>query len=400
MNINDRPPCEVAEVIRRYRVDFLQTHGPLPPEKHYVLHCLSSCRTQRLGGHRRECPACGYAEQSYNSCRNRHCPKCQAASRAAWLEARRSELLPVEYFHVVFTLPRCLAALALQNQRLLYNLLFEAASETLLEVAAQDRYLGAKIGFLAVLHTWGQSLQDHPHLHCIVPGGGLSKDDSRWISCPRGFFLPVRVLSRVYRAKFLKKLKQAYRQGTLEFHGRVEKLKQPDVFGALLDQAYQTEWVVYAKPPFGGPEQVLKYLARYTHRVAISNRRLQSVEDGKVTFRWKNYAKGNRLRSMTLSASEFLRRFLLHVLPKRFVKIRQYGLLANRHRKQKLARCRQLLAETSAEERLPEPTSCQPANRAESAALFQRRCPQCGQGILEREETIAWRRYTAWLHGM
>ena len=328
----------------------------------------------------------------YNSCRNRHCPKCQAAARAAWLEARRSELLPVEYFHVVFTLPDAVARIAWQNKRVVYDMLFRAAADTLLEVAADPKHLGAQLGFLGVLHTWGQNLLHHPHVHFVVPGGGISPDRSKWQKCPAGFFLPVRVLSRVFRGKFLALLRGAYEQGQLAFRGDLASWGTAPGFKRIVAEAYRMEWVVYAKPPFGGPEQVLKYLARYTHRVAISNDRLLKLEDGQVTFRWKNYAAQGKKQTMTLSALEFLRRFLLHVLPRGFMRIRHYGFLANRHRESRLALCRRLLeannqpgAETDG---LQDPRDALPA-----AVDIAARCPMCAIGSLIVAET--WSRPSA-----
>lgn len=306
---------------------------------------LLACRTWRLGYHAGECLECGQVQLHYNSCRNRHCPKCQGAARAAWLAARQAELLPVSYFHVVFTLPPEIAKLALGNRRVLYDLLFQCAAETLLEVAADPKHLGAQIGVLAVLHTWGQNLDHHPHVHCVVPGGGLSADGSRWIACRKNFFLPVKVLSRKFRGKFLAHLKAAHASGELKLTGSLAALAHPAVFGRLLTQAYRKEWVVYSKPPFGGPEQTLKYLARYTHRVAISNARLLNVSDSGVTFTYKDYAAGGKRKTMTLAGVEFLRRFFTHLLPKGFVHIRSYGLLANRHRQSKLALCREILSQ-------------------------------------------------------
>jgi len=291
-----------------------------------------------------QCDQCGHCAISYNSCRNRSCPKCQAAARAQWLAEREAELLPVEeYFHVVFTLPQQIAGLALQNARRVYTILFRAVAETLLTIAADPKHLGAAIGFLAVLHTWGQNLHLHPHIHCVVPGGGISPDQARWIACRKSFFLPVRVLSRFFRKRFLIHLRRAFQNGKLQFRGDLESLAQPAAFEALCQNAEAVDWVVYAKRPFGGPEQVLKYLARYTHRVAISNRRLLSLTDGRVTFEWKDYAGGNQTKAMTLEAVEFIRRFLLHVLPSGFVHMRHFGFLANRNRKEKLALCRSLL---------------------------------------------------------
>ncbi len=312
-----------------------------------VLRDLAACRTAALGGHLERCTDCGHERPAYDSCGNRHCPKCQASARAKWFEAREEDLLPVEYFHVVFTVPQEIAALALQNKRVVYKALFGASAETLRQIAADPKHLGAEIGFLSVLHTWGQTLTHHPHVHLVVPGGGLSPDGSRWISCPKGFFLPVRVLSPVFRGKFLEQLRQAKARGELAFHGKLQHLNDPDTFRSYLAATHKSGWVVYSKPPFGGPEQVLKYLARYTHRVAISNRRILSLEDGKVSFSWKDYANGSRERVMTLDAVEFLRRFLLHVLPNGFVRLRHYGFLSNRTRRAKLQLCRELLGASS-----------------------------------------------------
>jgi len=383
----DRPSLEVAEIIRRHGDDYRKFRGKrMTPAEEYTMRMLAACRTAVLGGHLDRCDACGHQRPAYNSCHNRHCPKCQAAARAAWLRARQSELLPVPYFHVVFTLPGRLGPLALQNKVVIYNLLFQSAAETLQQIAADPRHLGAEIGILAVLHTWGQNLHHHPHLHCVVPGGGLAPDASRWIGCKEDFFLPVRVLSVVFRGKFLDRLRHAFAEGKLSFHGQLAPLAKPEAFARLIGDCYQTDWVVYAKPPFGGPTQVLKYLARYTHRVAIANRRLVSLEDGHVTFRWKNYAEDNRKETMTLSAVEFLRRFFLHLVPSRFVRIRHYGFLANRHRAKKLARCRELLSESAdaaSSEPLgqPEATSPEEPNDAEPKP-----CPVCG-GRMRRIES-------------
>jgi hypothetical protein len=336
-----RPPLEVADIFRQHGDDFRLTHA-LSPEQRRVMRAIERCRTAALGGHVEQCDACGHQCIAYNSCRNRHCPKCQSLARARWLQARLSDLLPVEYFHVVFTLPEQLAAVALQNKRVVYNLLFSAASETLRTIAADPRHLGADIGFLAVLHTWDQTLRHHPHLHCVVPGGGLAVDGEGWRSCRRGFFLPVNVLARLFRRLFLQGLERAFEKGELSFHGACAFLAQPTAFKRLLKSVRAREWWVYAKPPFGGPAQVLTYLGRYTHRVAISNHRLRSLQDGKVTFSWRDNRHGQLRSTMTLSAEEFMRRFLLHVLPRGFQRIRQFGLLANRRRGE-LERCRQLL---------------------------------------------------------
>jgi hypothetical protein len=367
-----RPRLTVAEVIRSCRDEFLEKYGPgLTPEQRRALKDLASCRTAALGGHVLECPECGHQQIAYNSCGNRHCPTCQATAAARWLEARAAELLPAPYFHIVFTLPNTLDPIALANPRVVYDLLLRSAAETVLEVAADPKLLGAETGVLAVLHTWGQNLQFHPHVHCVVPGGGLSPDGTRWIASSSTFFLPVRVLSRVFRGKFLAGLRAAFAKGELRFAA--------DRFEQMLSAAASKDWVVYAKPPFGGPEQVLKYLARYTHRVAISNARLLDFEDGMVRFRYKDYAHGNRKRVMTLTAMEFVRRLLLHVLPTGFVRIRHYGILANRHRHQKLELCRQLLGS----ERAAEPESSEEPSEARespSSVTPTRVCPICGAG--------------------
>ena len=323
-----RPALEVADVFRRHGPAFLATHGPhLSAGQQRALQELALCRTAALGGHTEACAGCGQQRISYNSCRNRHCPKCQAATRAEWLRREAGWLLPVEYHHVVFTLPGALAPLALQNPRRLYGLLFAAAWETVRELTLDPHYLGAEVGMVAVLHTWGQTLCHHPHLHCVVTGGGLACDVSgrveqpaRWVACRPGFFLPVRVLSRLFRGKLLAGLRAAHAAGQLGCHGQLAALADPTTFAAWLTPLYQQEWVVYAKPPWGGPESVLKYLARYTHRVAISNSRLVSLDDGQVAFRYKDYAADQRQKVMTLSADEFIRRFLQHVLPRGFVK--------------------------------------------------------------------------------
>lgn len=342
-----RTSLEVADIFRGDASSFWRDYGHrLSSPQKRVYSDIQACRTAVMGGHVRACEHCDHHEISYNSCRNRHCPKCQARARANWLEQRAAELLPISYLDVVFTLPSEVAALALQNKRLLYGMLFEAASQTLMKVAANPRHLGAdQIGLLAVLHTWGQNLMHHPHLHCLVSGGGLSQDGARWIASRKHFFLPVRVLSRVFRNKFRALLQRAFQCGELTFLGELQPLADPDAFRRFLKAATNREWVVYAKPPFGDPTCVLKYLARYTHRVAISNSRLLAYRDGCVTFRYKDYAQQDRQRTMTLPAAEFIRRFLLHVLPNGFMRIRHYGYLANRHRRQKLATCRRLLGD-------------------------------------------------------
>jgi Putative transposase/Transposase zinc-binding domain len=379
-----RPRLELAEIIRRHGSEFLDQDGAsLSAVQRRALEDIALCRTEALGGHVEACDQCDYRRIAYNSCRNRHCPKCQAQAGADWMAARAEDLLEVEYFHVVFTIPHVLEPIARQNPEVVYGLLFRAVAETLLAVAADPKHLGARIGFHAVLHTWGQTLQYHPHVHCVVPGGGLSPDGSRWISCRPGFFLPVRVLGAVFRGKFLALLEQAFVRGELHFRGELAELTEADAFRRRLVASTQTAWVVYAKPPFGGPEQVLKYLARYTHRVAISNRRLIALEDGSVRFQYKDYAQKARTKTMTLTALEFLRRFLLHVLPLGFVRIRHFGFLSNRNRQQQVALCRELLlaAGTAASPDAPReerPGLVVPEARAAQAA----RCPQCGVGRL------------------
>ncbi len=368
-----QPRLEVAEVFRRYQDQYLATY-PASLEQHRVVRDLIACRTAALGGHLRRCGACGHQQIAYNSCRNRHCPKCQAQKQAVWLEAQCANLLEVPYYHIVFTLPQALSPLALQNKRVLYGLLFRAASETLSTIARDPKHLGAKIGFTAVLHSWGQTLLHHPHLHCVVPAGGLSADEQRWIAAREQFFLPVRVLSRLFRGKYLAYLRQAYRDGRLVLAGQLKDLAQPRAWRAFLEPLGKIDWVVYAKAPFGSAEQVLKYLARYTHRVAISNRRLIALNDGQVVFRYKDYRRGHRARVMRLEAVEFMRRFLLHVLPKGFVRIRHYGFLSNRSRKEKLVLCRRLLGSLAQADLGTEPAS------STDAASIEWLCPRCHTG--------------------
>jgi hypothetical protein len=364
-----RPTFEVADIIRASGSSFYERHSShLAYQHRKVMDAIVRCRTAALGGHRDQCLRCGHQAISYNSCRNRHCPKCQDHARAKWLAARSAELLPVPYFHVVFTLPHELSGLALQNKRLLYDLLFRTSAATLLEVARDPKHLGADLGLLSVLHTWGQNLQHHPHVHCVVPAGGLALDGSRWIPASPRFFLPVRVLSRVFRGKFTAGLKQLLLQGKLQFHGSLEELATPKRFRHLLRQLFTKEWVVYAKPPFGGAEHVLHYLARYTHRVAISNHRLVAFKENRVSFRWKDYACSGKQKIMTLCTDEFLRRFLIHVLPRGLVRIRHFGLFANRRRAASLLRCRSLLGAMAS-----------PQQPAPSSLL---RCPLCSGDML------------------
>jgi hypothetical protein len=380
--VDRRPVVEVADVIREHGEAFLKRFGTtLGRTQKKALHDLALCRTAALGGHVERCLDCGHERIAYNSCRNRHCPKCQALVRARWLAREAEHLLPVPYYHVVFTLPAELSDLALANPVVLYDLLFQTAAAALRTVAANPKRLGAQLGVLMVLHTWGQNLHHHPHVHCVATGGGLSCDSQgmanalpHWVACRPGFFLPVRVLSRVFRGKFLAGLRQASLSNKLVFPGPLARLANGNAFARWLGPLYAKDWVVYAKPPFGGPEQVLKYLARYTHRVAISNHRLLKLADGQVTFRYKDYAAADAHKTMTLSAEEFLRRFVQHVLPKGFVKVRHYGLLANRQRQAKLALCRRLLLVAQVAAQLQEvsgaPLAIEPAK--------ERNCPQCG----------------------
>jgi hypothetical protein len=381
----NRPALEVADVVRQYGAAYLARYGStLSTEQHRALRAIAVCRTAALGGHATQCEQCGHREITYNSCGNRHCPKCPGRAQAAWLTAREADLLDVPYVHVVFTLPHLLSPLAHQNPRVIYNLLFQAVAETLLTVARDPHHLGADIGFLAVLHTWGQTLHHHPHLHCVVPGGGLSPDGTQWIACRPTFFLPVRVLSLVFRRLFLTKLHQTYTAGALTFEGHCHTLTDPAQWQRFLGPLRATDWVVYAKPPVGGPGPVLKYLARYTHRVAITNRRLLALEDGRVTFRWKDYAHGNRQRLMTLDAVEFIRRFLLHILPAGFQRLRHYGLLANRGRQAKLERCRVLLQQpVGPTPPVPPDTQAPPAPDQPAAV-----CPACQRGRMSWVETL------------
>jgi len=348
------------------------------------MRAIEVCRTAALGGHLEECDHCDFTRNAYNSCRNRHCPKCQNSERVKWLESRQAELLPVEYFHVVFTLPEQVAQIAFYNKETVYNILFRATANTLLSIAGDPKHLGAGLGFFAILHTCGQNLQHHPHLHCVVPGGGLSPDHERWISCLPGFFLPVRVLSRLFRRLFLEALQEAFENGELNFFGDLEYLRDSAAFTAFLAPLRRAEWVVYAKPPFGGPQQVLEYLGRYTHRVAISNQRLLSLSDGQVSFQWKDYRNEHKQTSktMTVHAAEFVRRFLIHTLPPGFQRIRHFGFMANCHRQAKLALCRQLLI-APIQDLLPLPADCRQMLEAITEQPIIG-CPHCRIGAMIR----------------
>ena len=377
-----RPALEVADVFRRHGKAFRRGHGVrLGRVERRVMSAVEQCRTPALGGHVEQCGDCGLVRHAYNSCRNRHCPKCQGLARAEWLEARQAELLPVPYYHVVFTLPPLAAEIAFQNKRVVYAILFRAAADTLRDIAADPRHLGAEVGAVAVLHTWGQTLQHHPHLHCIVPGGGLSRDHTRWVHCRPGFFLPVRVLSRRLRTLFLERLRIAFASGELRFSNDLAALAEPAAFAERLGVLRGVEWVVYAKRPFAGPEQVLAYLGRYTHRVAIANTRLTSLQDGQVSFTWKDYRHEGKTKVMTLGADEFIRRFLLHAVPDGFHRIRHVGFLANGHRTAKLALCRTLLAAPSPE---PPPVEGYRERHRRLTGHALDVCPDCGGPMQER----------------
>ena len=376
-----RPKLEVADIFRRYGATYRERHGASMSTAHRrVMSAIELCRTAALGGHLERCDRCGYERNAFHSCRDRHCPKCQCLARAQWIEDRQSELLDCEYFHVVFTVPEEIATIAYQNKEVVYGILFQATAETLKTIAADPKHLGAEIGFFAVLHTWGSNLQFHPHLHCVVPAGGPSPDGERWVSCRPGFFLPVKVLSRLFRRLFLESLQKAFDSGRLQFWTALESLREPNAFARLVARLKACEWVVYSKRPFAGPQQVLDYVGRYTHRVAISNNRLLDIENDRIRFQWKDYRDGDQTKTMNLSADEFIRRFLLHVLPDGFQRIRYYGFLGNRYRKQKLEECRRLLG-------MPAPT--EPTNPTEKDfrdryeeligdSLHQ--CPQCEEG--------------------
>jgi len=378
---------EVADIFRGFGPAYRELHGSQMPPRHLrVMRAIEVCRTAELGGHIDQCDHCGQVRISYNSCRNRHCPKCQSLEKERWLEARKKDLLPTSYFHLVFTLPEGLRPLALRNQKVIYSLLFKAASETLAQLAKDPKYLGAEIGFIALLHTWSQTLIDHPHLHCLVTAGGLSLDGQRWISSRKGFFIPVKVLSSLFRGKFLDSLKRVYEAGELKFPGKIEALKGSSAFKKFLTDLYQQEWVVYCKPPLKRSEQVIEYLGRYTHRVALSNDRLVSLEGNQVVLRWRDSAGRNKIKFLTLEVFEFIRRFLLHVLPDQFVKIRHYGILSNRSRKGKLLQCQNLLGVVTNGELEESPKETWEDLVTRITGIDPRVCPFCGQGKMIQKE--------------
>jgi hypothetical protein len=377
-----RPAFELAGIFRQYGPDYRNARC-LSFQQLRAMRAIEVCRTSALGGHADQCGQCDYTRISYNSCRNRHCPKCRNTERARWLESRQAELLPVEYFHVVFTVPEEIARIAFYNKEVVYGILFGAASKTLLTIARDPKHLGAEIGFFGILYTWGQNLRHHPHVHFVIPGGGIGAGPE-WISCRPGFFLPVKVLSRLFRRLFLEALQQAFEKEQLQFFGEIESLRDKTAFPAYLKPLGESEWVVYVKKPFGGPQQVLEYLGRYTHRIALSNDRILGVSSGQVTFQWRDYRDKDKYRSrvMTLPAEEFIRRFLIHTLPSGFRRICYFGFMASRVRAEKLKLCRQLLS-SPVTELLPARSQC----REMAASLHEQqfhRCPKCQSGILIR----------------
>lgn len=384
----NRPQYEVADIFGSHAPAYVESHA-VSWQQRAAIRAIMQCRTAALGGHMERCDNCGHERNAYNSCRNRHCPKCQSLPRFLWLTRRKAELLCVQYFHVVFTVPATIADVALQNQRIVYDILFRTVGSTLCKLAAEPKHLGARIGHISVLHTWSQNLLFHPHIHCVVPGGGLSLDGTRWVSARAGFFLSVRVLSRLFRGTFLTALGRAFKAGQLKFFGRLAHLSHPKTFFEWLGAHYKTDWVVYCKAPFAGPEQVLDYLGRYTHRVAISNQRLERATNDAVQFRWKDYHHGNVYKSMTLRPHEFIRRFLLHVLERRFVRIRHGGILGNRHRQQNLLKCRELIAASQLDTLSLQPTPQISWSTPSWKDLYLHlvghpvdQCPACRQGTM------------------
>ncbi|PJB00068.1 MAG: IS91 family transposase [Ignavibacteriales bacterium CG_4_9_14_3_um_filter_30_11] len=379
---------EVADIFRKYGKEYLERYK----QPAYILKVIGSiekCRTAALGGHIDQCDSCGYKRISYNSCRNRHCPKCQSLAREKWIDERKKELLPVKYFHVVFTIPEELNRITLQNKKIVYDILFKAASETLLKLSKDKKHLGAETGILSVLHTWGQNLMEHPHLHCIVTGGGLSEDGKQWIEKKKGknqkkdFFIHVNVISDLFKKIFLSYFKKASKNKLLLFNGSISGLNNAAVFQKLLNDLYSKKWITYCKQPFGGAEQVINYLGRYTHRVAISNHRIKCIEGGKVTFSYKDYRNSNETKEMTLEALEFIRRFLLHILPNNFYKIRYYGILSSRNKKEKLSMCKQILGVNENEKETVESDNLEYGKHIDAS-----KCPKCKKGRMVLEERM------------
>lgn len=383
---------EIADIFREYGSAFREQFH-LPAHYTKVMNLISCCRTSALGGHLEKCDNCGYKRNAYNSCRNRHCPKCQYTAKEKWLRKRKSELLPVAYYHIVFTIPDLLNRITLVNKRVMYSLLFKAASETLLTLGKDPKHLGAEIGVIAVLHTWGQNLMDHPHLHCIVTGGGLLKKEEKWVESKKSkykvFFIHINVISDLFKKKFLYYFKKAYRNKELKFAGKIEELGLPKPFQILLNELYEKKWITYCKPPFGGAEQVLEYLGRYTHRVAISNSRIKRIENGKIIFAWKDYREENKIKEMALSPVEFIRRFTLHILPEGFYKIRYYGILSSRKKKRNLDRCRELLEQEKCDRTAKSATTFSSDSNGKTEdrkdvdlEVNWKVCPVCKQGVM------------------
>lgn len=385
-----RPRFEVADVVRAHADDYRRAQHPSAAQEAVLKH-IAECRTAALGGHVEECDSCGHQRIAYNSCRDRHCPKCQNTARAEWITERIERLLPIPYFHVVFTIPDELNPLALRNKKAIFDILFAAASQSLLTIARDEKHLGAQVGFTMVLHTWGQNLLFHPHVHCVVTGGGLSSDGTHWIAAREKYLLPVKVLGKLFRGKFLAALDRAYQSGELDLAGSTTELADPEAWRRFKDGLYKKDWVVYAKPPFGGAEQVFNYLGRYTHRIAISNHRIVNFSDGKVTFSWKDYADGCQKKLMTLDAVEFLRRFLLHVLPHGFVRIRHYGLCASANVNTKLVAARRLLPDAKPTQSGPKPAKPKPwwERFLEQTGVDVMVCPSCETGRMQRLQSLA-----------
>jgi Putative transposase/Transposase zinc-binding domain len=379
--------AEVADIFRQYGPEYKRSHQ-LPRRQRRVMGAIEDCRTSALGGHKDKCDNCGHIEIFYNSCRNRHCPKCQFLKKEKWIEARAEDILPIRYFHVVFTIPAELRPLALSNQEVIYNILFRSVSETLIKLGNDPKHLGARIGFMAILHTWGQNLMNHPHIHCVVPSGGLSPDGSRWISSRKKFFIAVSVMSELFKEKFRAYLKSSYESGELIFPDIISHLRERRAFERLRVNLYHKKWVVYCKPPFNGAQGVLEYLSRYTHRIAISNNRILKIQDGKVSFLWRDYADNDRIKTMTVDACEFIRRFLLHVLPDGFVKIRYYGLLANRNRKGNIALCRELLGKNKIEAKDKDAPETWQELLLRIAGVDITKCPVCKIGRMVQIERL------------
>lgn len=382
-----KPSLEVADIFRAYGAVYRQVHE-VPLRHLRAMRAIEICRTAELGGHVEECDSCGQLRISYNSCRNRHCPKCQILQKEKWIEARSEDLLPIQYFHVVFTIPSELNPLVIMNQKVMYDLMFRSVSETLAELSDNPKHLGARIGFMSVLHTWGQNLMDHPHIHCVVTGGGLSLDGNRWVSCRKRFFIPVRVMSALFRGKLLAYLKSTFEAGEFIFPGGIVHLRESHVFERFRKQLYHKKWVVYCKPPFDGAKGVLQYLGRYTHRIAISNNRILTADNDTVTFRWRDYADGNKQKTMTLKVDEFIRRYLLHVLPDRYVRIRHFGLLANRSRKDNITLCRELLGTYTGIEPQKEKKETWQEQLLRICGIDVTACPVCQIGRMSRVDEL------------